>query len=926
MTSPDDAHGHEGSTGEARSGEEAVEDTVRRSGARAPDASGLEDTARRAPAAGGDAPAEGAGTSFSEALQRGAQVGRYVVLKSVGQGGMGMVYAAYDPELDRKVALKLLRPDHRGVNPVEARTRQLREAQVMARVSHPNVCSVFDVGTFEDQIFLAMEFIEGPTLQQWLQSPRAWREVLGMLLQAGQGLVAAHEAGLVHRDFKPANVLVGKNDRPYVTDFGLARMTPTPGVGRPARVPAEEPVVLNRSVAELALTQVGAMVGTPLYMPPEQYLGLPPDARSDQFSFCVVLFQGLYGLQPFESQEMYRAVAAVARTGPVPQDGRFVLENVLRSPPSDSKVPAWVRRAVVRGLSLSPADRFPSLKDLLDELSQEPRRARRRWMAVAGGVTLAGLAAVGALVQRQSRVCAGADGLMAEVWNPGVQRAIEATFIATGRPFAADAARSVSRSLGEYASAWVGQQTEACLDTRVRAVQTEELLSKRVVCLERRRKDLRALTQVFRGADAQVVERAVNAVGALPALQECRDVEALANQVSLPADPTLRAEIERLGTKLAEVKAQTDAGKYQLALDLATQLEPQVMATGYRPLMGELHYRLGWLRFLLGEGDSSPKMLEQAFKDMEAGRADRQKVGYATKLAYLFGHQQQWEKADHWGGLARATLERIGNDELLTADLMGNLGAVEVLRERFSEARAYLEKTRELQEKLLPAGHPSRVTVMRMLASVMALSGEGPRAAELSRASLQQAKQTWGPVHPEMARGHLVLGQVLHDEGDYTDALEHAEAALRISRDSLGAQHPYVTEALNDVGRYQLALKRYAQAQETFEAQLELQLRILSPDDPSLQLSYDGIGQALLGLGKASEAVRHLEKGLSFNDAPSEALAESHFGLARALWAVGQPKRALVEANRARERFLQLALPKRTSEVESWLKSRPTQP
>ena len=305
-------------------------------------------------------------------------IGRYVVLRPLGEGGMGVVYAAYDEELDRKVALKLIHPSLQGHN--EIRTRILREAQALARVSAPNVVTVYEAGEAFGQIFIAMEFVNGTTLTKWSETRRSWQEILRMYLDAGQGLLAAHQAGLVHRDFKPDNVLIGTDGRPRVADFGLARMDEKSD-GSPSRpsaaVPAVSPdAVARRSQEALPLlspvTQAGAVLGTPLYMSPEQHLGEPTDARSDQFSFCVALYETLYGQLPFAGDTVQSL-------------GFNTISGRIQPRPPGTKVPKPVHQALLRGLSPSPAQRFPSMAELLAALSYDPDvdptagpRARRR--------------------------------------------------------------------------------------------------------------------------------------------------------------------------------------------------------------------------------------------------------------------------------------------------------------------------------------------------------------------------------------------------------------------------------------------------------------------------------------------------------------------------------------------------------------------
>ncbi|HRI54187.1 MAG TPA: serine/threonine-protein kinase, partial [Pseudomonadota bacterium] len=294
-----------------------------------------------------------------EELPRGASIGRYIVVGCIGSGGMGVVYAAYDPELDRKVATKLLRKSTSGGPNGQGRVRLLREAQAMARLSHPQVIGVFDVGTLGDQVFIAMEFVDGGTLTKWLsEAPRTQKEIIEKFTLAGRGLSAAHAAGLVHRDFKPDNVLVGHDGRVRVMDFGLAHSVGSSeerSEDSQAEVSQETSASGSQSMGgalALRLTRTGALLGTPRYMSPEQYEGKKTDPRTDQFSFCVALYEALFKVPPFAG-ETFSAL------------GHNVVRGRVLSPPPEAKVPAPIRQVILRGLSVRPSDRFPSMDALL---------------------------------------------------------------------------------------------------------------------------------------------------------------------------------------------------------------------------------------------------------------------------------------------------------------------------------------------------------------------------------------------------------------------------------------------------------------------------------------------------------------------------------------------------------------------------------
>ena len=320
-------------------------------------------------------------------LEPGTVIARYRIITRLGAGGMGVVYRAHDAQLDREVALKLLRVGEDGT---EGRSRMLREAKAAAKIRHPNVVTVYDAGEVFGRVFIAMELIDGVTLKAHFRGRRrGWREVVAVMLEAGEGLAAAHQAGLVHRDFKPDNVLVEAGGRVRVLDFGLARPASAdePTVQTPNLTSPTGPPVMR------TLTQTGMLVGTPAYMAPEQHLARAVDARSDQFAYCVSFYECLYGQRPFAGDTQ----AALTVN---------VIEGRLLPPRDRGDAPAEIFTLLQRGLAVAPADRYPALEDLLTRLralaqKHEPRAARQRWVAAAVLVPLLGAGAALALYERE---------------------------------------------------------------------------------------------------------------------------------------------------------------------------------------------------------------------------------------------------------------------------------------------------------------------------------------------------------------------------------------------------------------------------------------------------------------------------------------------------------------------------------------------
>jgi serine/threonine protein kinase len=343
-------------------------------------------------------------------LEPGTEVSRYVISGLIGVGAAGVVYGAHDPQLRRKIALKLMRPDHSlGPRAEALKARLLREARAMARLSHPNVVTVFDVGTYEDQVFIVMELVEGETLDRWLaQRTHGWHEIVRAFVDAGRGLAAAHAVQIVHRDFKPANVLVGGDGRVRVTDFGLAHpMDIAIDAGADNREPKAETGSPAPALATWTATETGGMAGTPAFMAPEQFLRKPPVARSDQFSFCVALYMALYRRHPFSDEK-----SAAPRTLATLADD--VLGGRLQKPPEGTEVPPRLFDILSRGLAVDADRRFASMQDLLEALTRDhaadakkgSSRARAAWLAA---VALTAAAAATAAATRAPQPKATAE-------------------------------------------------------------------------------------------------------------------------------------------------------------------------------------------------------------------------------------------------------------------------------------------------------------------------------------------------------------------------------------------------------------------------------------------------------------------------------------------------------------------------------------
>ena len=488
-----------------------------------------------APGFGAVAPAG----SWTE-LHPGSLVGRYRVKEALGAGAMGLVFAAHDPHLGRDLALKLLRGG--GEDASRLRERLLREARLLARLSHPNVVAVHDVGTLGDQIFVALALVDGGTLSEWLRAaPRTVPEILAAFRQAGEGLCAAHELGLVHRDFKPDNVLVGKDGRVRVTDFGLAVDAALPEETFAAASTTDPSIPLR-------LTSTGALIGTPAYMAPEQLEGGKVDARSDQFGFCVALYEALYGERPFAATDLAGLKLAL-------------LAAQVRPVPSGSRVPTWLRRILLRGLSLDPAARFPTVRALLDALDRGPLLGRRS------------LPALGLLVL--------AAALFAYWVRPDPCRGGEALWSPPGR--AQSGPPEIEQALSGYRAAFLATFEQSCRAARERGEESEAVLGQRVACLSERRAAAAGLSRALSSLPTLPPGAPALAAAALPPIDECARASALA--APPPPSGQARARLEDVEASLFEARTLGLVGEASRGAAVAKAALAEAEQLGYRPLI-----------------------------------------------------------------------------------------------------------------------------------------------------------------------------------------------------------------------------------------------------------------------------------------------------------------------------------------------------
>jgi tetratricopeptide (TPR) repeat protein/predicted Ser/Thr protein kinase len=764
-------------------------------------------------------------------------IGGYTVLREIGAGGMGVVYVAYDERLDRRIAIKVLRGTP---NNETARLRLQREAQAMARLAHPNVVAVHEVETYAGGLFLAMEFVDGQNLREWLAiERRGWREILTMFRQAGAGLAAAHEAGIVHRDFKPDNVLVGIGGRPRVADFGLAHevidiATDVPERGDSAEAPNPR------------LTRTGAIVGSPAYMAPEQFRGNPTDARSDQFAFCVTLWEALYGSRPFAGENIEALFEAVI-------GGR------VQAPPPDAGVPAWIHRAVLRGIALEPADRHPSMQALLDVLADDPTyRRRRRWTAAGvAALLLGGAWGLMAMSDEAPRVCVGMDEKLVGVWDDDVRAELKDGFESAG---AGTRFAAVEATLDDYRAAWIGMRTEACEATQ-RGEQSSGLLDLRMACLDERLGYLRAMVGVLAEPDDTLVVDQARALSAnLPTLATCADAEALLAAEPLPEDPDDANEARRLRADMQEVFALEIAGKYEDAKTRAERIVADAEALGHEATLAWAWLRLGSVQRHLGELEQAEHNLERAYA-LALGLGLHEVSATASMLLiFVVGAELgRYEDGMRWGVHAEPLARADGSPEAPVGVHL-NLGIVALEAGHYDDARGYFERSLKVAEQVLPEDHPDRIALLEDLGIVATRQADYELARDYGERVLEIRQRKFGDDHRDVGFALSNLGMIAALEGKHALASSHFEKALHIFEATLGPDHPQVAVGLLNLGLALQGAGDLELAREPMEQARSLFTKTLGSDHVNVAVTIYSLGTLELKVGNLDRAAELLDE------------------------------------------------------------------
>jgi tetratricopeptide (TPR) repeat protein len=848
-------------------------------------------------------------------LASGTHVGRYIVLDRLGAGGMGVVYAAFDPSLDRKVAIKLLRHRSDGSQGTSARGRLLREARAMAQLRSPNVVTVYDVGEHDGHIYVAMEFIEGITLRRWLREvSRPWREVLDTFLMAGRGLAAAHACGIVHRDFKPDNVMLlhadaktPANERVRVMDFGLARPVGGNDIVRPVEL---TPMSAD---ASLELTRDGAIVGTPGYMAPEQHGAGPATAAADQFSFCVALWEALYGQRPFTGESPTEIAIAVQR-------------GEVRAPPPGSRVPAWVRLVVERGLAVQPSDRWESLDVLLRALERDPTQRRRKvWALVAAlGLTAAGYGIVEAFAARREAACEATGSELAEVWNEAVAEDLQQRFTAAG-----DDGTSFPRTrkwIDAEADAWRTARIEVCRASEIEARFDAATTERAQACLDEHRGRLASLLDAFAAVDASSLRLTVLAAADLPRADACTDTRALPLRAPQPADEATRAAAAEVRAEIWRASAVGLTINGERALAILDATDERARALDNVPLLIEL--RLQQAHRLSGVGryaDAEARLHEALLLALEARDAPSA-IRSAAGLSFLVGYQmRRLQEGLRWGRMALAMLHALpdppASEQIV---VLRNLAVLEFMNGDHASAITTFEEVLALQTGLLGEEHPDIANALHNLAAAHSGMDDVERAREMYERELAVVESQLGPNDIAVAPPLQGLAMLAAKAGHHDEALALLLRSLVIEKATHGADHPIVAESLCRLGEVEMHRAEPAQALDYHRRALAIEEQ-QGADDLRLLRPLVGVATAELELGHVDEAVHAASRALDLATAKQQGgyeMATVHFVYARARWAadIDRPGAVALARNALAETKAH-GMPAATlsTDIEAWL-------
>ena len=778
---------------------------------------------------------------------------RYRLLGKLGLGGMGEVTRAYDLKLDRHVALKRVRYRSRT-----SRDRLIREAQALARLSHPNVVSVYDVEIIDNKAYMAMELVEGVSLKRWLaQAPRSVRSIVKVFAQAGAGLAAAHDAGLIHRDFKLSNVVVGSDGRARVLDFGLARWADESRSSELSQTGSEagedsggDDSGFDR-LLDVDLTAANSVVGTPSYMAPEQHRGESVSPAGDVFAFGVSLYAALYGRNPFagDSSDEIRAE---------------ILAGKPRPPARRRGVPRRLA-ALVMGCLLADAAERATMAELLTELRRDPWRRKKQAGVAFAGVGLVAVAVFGLLRDSPDTRCQGAEARLDGVWDQPRRQGLRQALLRSERSYAADTATLVESLFDSYASGWVTAHTATCAATHRDGTQSEQTLDLRMRCLDERLAEVGALVAALsRDDNPAAVDRAVEAASSLAPLSICDDVAALARALPLPADAGLRARVEALMLRVRDADAIAAAGNIVGAVELADAILADARRIDYAPVQAAAVDLRASLFVAGGDADAAEALYRELITVASAAQADdalvRGWIGVIRTIGLDRGKLAEAIELRPW---AEAAMLRAGNRLEYQAPYQSLLALLARRQGRAEDALAHNQRSLEMWSELFGSESPAAATALNNIGGTLIDLGRFDDALDYFQHALAVSEKALGRDHPEVATPLTNIARVLIEGGELDRAEPHLVRALAIKEASFGPDHPRLSATLNTLSMLATKRDQFDKALGYQRRQLGIDEKVLGPEHRQLGIGHYNVGYLLLEKGRFADARYHVERARS---------------------------------------------------------------
>lgn len=784
---------------------------------------------------------------------------RYRIIRELGRGGMGIVYEAHDAKLDRHVAIKT----HQIASP-DARERLLIEAQSMAKLSHPNVVAVHDVGEFEDGVFLVAELVTGGDLESCRVPQRAWREVLRAYIEAGRGLAYAHAAGIIHRDFKAANVLVAQDGRSQVTDFGLARY-------------ADQRTEDDSAGLSESDDGDSRPAGTPVYMSPEQLLGAAPDTRSDQFSFCVASYEALVGRRPY------------------PKTARDLIDGRRPERPRNIATPARVLRVLERGLAVDPSDRHESMTALLSRLERASAPRRRLWLAL-GGVGIAGAAAASASGGIDS-ACTR-DPSPVDAWSGDKRDALRDMFAReeeTARLWP-----RMERSVDEFVAEWSQSEQAVCERRGV----SEDLAPLAELCLEELRLDADSALASMLETSARAAHGVPDRVDAWTRPSTClredfarmtapppfflrphvaelrgairklgndaasgQEVEALVQRLDV-----LRPRVEALG--IPALRARLAFSETEVFVRVDPERAEQALRIAYREARAAEHNHLSTLaatkltQYLAQVLGDTKAALEWA--DIAQTEAKREGVSPSSAVETMLVVAIAYDIAGRWEEAARAYDEALRASDELGSDRDLRRASILISLSGFEGARGNLDRAIETGteaaktfERLDGGWSRSSLAAMSNVGLALAAAGNTGEARRIFERELERLTELVGADSHEHVAALLNLGMVAEREGDLESSRRFLTRADVLLERFYGDKHPDRADIAVSLGWLDLDAGHHAEAERSFANAAKLLSSTLGPNAEQTLLAQVGLSRARLAAGKRAEACEPLDEAIA---------------------------------------------------------------